>query len=801
MTYISQTTVLGFNSQKYDVPLIRKYLPASLIKAGCVPQFVVKKMGGYMAIATKKLKFLDITNYLAAGTSLAKFYASYGVTTAKGFFPYSWFDSLDKLTETSLPDNDKFYSILTKKTITLEEHQLCQDVWTREGMVVFADFVRYYNNGDVVGFVEAVEKIVANERENKLDIFKESISLPGLTQRYLFMNLPRDDYFVGFAREHKHLLKLLKDNIVGGPSIIFHRYHEKDVTLIKGKHLCKKVIGYDANSLYLYCLAQNMPTGFYEVLEKKNNYVREGRYSREAIQWLEHVMRTTEGVHIRHAENGGEVRIENFYVDGYDESTRTVYEYHGCFWHKHFCHAGYDAEVWNNTLQRERTIRDLGYNVISITSCVWKKMPESKDWYRPTPTVPTTTVPAKTQDEILDDVRNEVIEGFAVYSVHVPDEKKARFSEFPPIFKNCEITIADIGEHMQEFCRHTTRKTGVKRSLISSMYGENILTHTALLKQYLDMGLIVTNVETVIVYNGKKVFDWFMKEVCQDRRRADLGGEEYQVKGDASKLKGNCGYGRTLMDKSKHTRVSFVKERNLPNQVNNPLFKHYDELNEEMFEVEKMKKKVMLDLPTQIGIAVFSYAKLRLIQFWDFINTFLVNDLYQLMECDTDSLYIAFARDTIDECVKPEMRERWESEKWTWFSSEDKNSNIIFEGQTITVAQWDKRTPGKFKPEFEGDGMICLNSKVFHIWGCDKDGKLITKTSAKGSQKKRNELLKSHFLEVLQTKEHHEVENAGFIKDNQGVIKTYTQKKRGFGYFYAKRKVLADGVFTSDLDI
>ena len=29
-----------------------------------------------------------------------------------------------------------------------------------------------------------------------------------------------------------------------------------------------------------------------------------------------------------------------------------------------------------------------------------------------------------------------------------------------PIFKNCEITIADIGEHMQEFCRGNNEKDG-----------------------------------------------------------------------------------------------------------------------------------------------------------------------------------------------------------------------------------------------------------------------------------------------------------------------------------------------------
>ena len=46
----------------------------------------------------------------------------------------------------------------------------------------------------------------------------------------------------------------------------------------------------------------------------------------------------------------------------------------------------------------------------------------------------------------------------------------------------------------------------------------------------------------------------------------------------------------------------------------------------------------------------------------------------------------------------------------------------------------------------------------------------------------------------------HTVTNAGFIRDGTD-IKTYTQTKVGLGYFYAKRKVLADGVTTTHLDI
>ena len=86
----------------------------------------------------------------------------------------------------------------TAKSISSEEFESYK-VWNREGMTTFGDYVKYYSNGDVVSFVEAVEKMIKNERANKLDMFKDSVSLPGLTQRYLFKNLDNNDYFCGLA--------------------------------------------------------------------------------------------------------------------------------------------------------------------------------------------------------------------------------------------------------------------------------------------------------------------------------------------------------------------------------------------------------------------------------------------------------------------------------------------------------------------------------------------------------------------------------------------------------------------------
>ena len=56
-----------------------------------------------------------------------------------------------------------------------------------------------------------------------------------------------------------------------------------------------------------------------------------------------------------------------------------------------------------------------------------------------------------------------------------------------------------------------------------------------------------------------------------------------------------------MMDKSKHIKLTFCKRKNLSNHVSSPFLKKFDELNEQIFEVEKQHKKIVHDLPAQIG--------------------------------------------------------------------------------------------------------------------------------------------------------------------------------------------------------
>lgn len=65
-----------------------------------------------MCLKTKHLRFLDVTNFLAPGFSYEKFLEAYEYPQTKGFFPYEWMDSLDKLQYPALAAYEAFFSSL-----------------------------------------------------------------------------------------------------------------------------------------------------------------------------------------------------------------------------------------------------------------------------------------------------------------------------------------------------------------------------------------------------------------------------------------------------------------------------------------------------------------------------------------------------------------------------------------------------------------------------------------------------------------------------------------------------------------
>ena len=191
-------------------------------------RIVIKRQNTFMCFTTKKLKFLDVTNYLAPGFSYDKYLKAYGCELQKGHFPYEYIDGIGKLEDIALPPQEAFYSRLKNEDISDDDYARCQAVWRDNRMKSMRDFLVWYNNRDVVPFLEAIDKQFAFYKQQNIDIFKDGVSVTGLTLLYLFNKLPSDTVFTVFNQTNSDLHLLFKENIVGGPAIIFHRYHEKD---------------------------------------------------------------------------------------------------------------------------------------------------------------------------------------------------------------------------------------------------------------------------------------------------------------------------------------------------------------------------------------------------------------------------------------------------------------------------------------------------------------------------------------------------------------------------------------------
>ena len=117
--YMSQVPVIGFNLAKYDLNLIKRTLAKHLHMHDTEQTgiFVVKKNNTYSCIATESLKFLDMSHFLAPGSSHAGFLKAFHVEKAKGYFFYDWFDSVEKFECLSLPSHADFYNELKGKNI------------------------------------------------------------------------------------------------------------------------------------------------------------------------------------------------------------------------------------------------------------------------------------------------------------------------------------------------------------------------------------------------------------------------------------------------------------------------------------------------------------------------------------------------------------------------------------------------------------------------------------------------------------------------------------------------------------
>ena len=405
-------------------------------------------------------------------------------------------------------------------------------------------------------------------------------------------------------------------------------------------------------------------------------------------------------------------------------------------------------------------------------------------------------------EQLLEEIKRGTLFGYVHCDIEVPENLRANFVNFPPIFKNTLVSKIDIGDLMKNYAEEEKLLSQPRKMLISSFTLQNGTLITPLWLFYLQLCLVCTKIHRFVEYTPKKCYNSFVQSAVDASRQGDENPNS-SVVAETTKLLANSSYGYQITDRSRHTVTKYLRdEKHMA--LNSKLFKKLDHVNNSLYEVELTKAQIEHREPIIVGFFILQYAKLRMLElYYNFFTRFCDVNKFEELEMDTDSLYLALAKKELEDCIRPEMRVEWQ--KWRSNDCVDNftaDAVAIFFPRTCCVKhkQHDKREPGLFKEEFRCTEKLCLCSKTYCCYDVTFNKlKLTVKVSTNVYW---NIAVTDHWknIGVLNEKVKVTSNNRGVRTINHSVA-TYEQVKKGLSYFYPKRVDETDGIHTQPLNL
>ena len=363
-------------------------------------------------------------------------------------------------------------------------------------MTSFKDFLRWYNNKDVVPTLEAMQKMIALYHDKDIDMLKLGCSLPNLAN--ICLHKSTDANFYPFTEGDKDLLEKIREDVVGAPSIVFTRKAVFDETFIrKSANICKSSVGIDASQLYTYLMCQPMPTDLYTrwgLDSETSSFIpRQNKTRSFENMVMSYFQRTRPDCKIKSFyTTGRQKKIDCFSVDAFCSHCNTVSGAMGCFYHFYPCQELRPSltkeDIQRGSKKREldalrrRYIEEKGFNVIEMWECEWWRL------YKTTNTVKQhirEQFPYRLSlaaEQLLEEIKEGKLFGYVQCDIKVPETLRANF---PPIFKNTLVSKGDIGDLMKNYVEEEKLLSQPRKMLISSFTIQNGMLITLLLLLYL----------------------------------------------------------------------------------------------------------------------------------------------------------------------------------------------------------------------------------------------------------------------------------------------------------------------------
>ena len=331
-------------------------------------------------------------------------------------------------------------------------------------MSTFRDFVKWYNNNDVVPTLEAMQKMMEFYHNKGIDMLKFGCTLPNLAN--ICLHKSTNHKFSPLVESDKDLKDKIREDMTAGPSIVFTRKVIVDQTYIRNsENICKSIKGIDSSQLYPFSICQELPTGLCTRWEPDTNSQKfKARTNRS---------RTFENMVMSHLQSqrpkctiesyyitGKQKKVDCFSVVGFCAHCDTVFETMGFYFHFCSCQESRaslsEEEMQRGIRKREHDglrrdyLRNKEYNIVEVWQCKWwERVKEEENVRNHVKTNFPFKLPMK-QESLLAKLRHGKMFEYVQCDLD-PVGLKYKLSYFPPIFKNFNVSRADIGDCMREY--------------------------------------------------------------------------------------------------------------------------------------------------------------------------------------------------------------------------------------------------------------------------------------------------------------------------------------------------------------
>ena len=309
---------------------------------------------------------------------------------------------------------------------------------------------------------------------------------------------------------------------------------------------------------------------------------------------------------------------------------------------------------------KRHSIQEKGFKVIETWECKWWRLYKTSNTVKQHIREHFPYRRSLAAEQILEEKKKGKLFGYVQCDIEVPENLRANFPNFPPIFKNTSVSKSNIGDLMKNYAEKEKLLFQPQKMLISSFTSQNGTLITPLLLFYLQLGLVCTKIHRFVKYTPEKCFNSFVQSVVDERSQSGENPNS-SVVAETMKLLANSSYGYQIMDRSRHTVMKCLTEVKTHAAINSKLLKKLDHVNNSLYEVELAKSQIEHKEPIIVGFFNIEYAKLRMLElYYNFFTRFCDVNKFEELEMDIDSLYLALAEKELEDCTRPEMRAEWQ---------------------------------------------------------------------------------------------------------------------------------------------